>query len=961
MDTSNRGFIALIALLFLSLPSGRVLGQDAGSQAGNLWKDARTAFSAKDYTTAASDFNTLIQTAAPKVVKWFGEDAASGAPRPTVAPWVEPAYYMMGACYFNSKDWPKAIMTFQDYLKLFPQSARASEVTFSLAQAHLFSADPKGAIPLFKSLLLSQRYHQNALNMLVDSYALNNDLADAIAVIEAEKNLSKLSPDYLGRINLKLLGLYQKHSDYDKALALLQDIDKNIDATPDVVEFNADAARLGDVFLDQKDVSSALSIYRRVRANDQVLALERLQIANLQRDLANNMAVIQADPLNTADLQAANKDINARIDKDQQILAEYGNLAPILPPLFLRIARAYSVAGEHWKAAVVFREIMRRYPILPVAESALYGSILSFQEVKQFDRALAQCHDYLTRYPSGKFAETVAYLQGVLAYDAEEFPHASAYFEDCLVKQPNNPRREQIELILADVQLRQGNFDAAIAAYKKFETDYPKSSNIEAAQYRSALALLFGGKTQEADTALRAYMTSYPSGKYLADAAYRLAVIKFGDKKYDEVIADGLAWQKTYNQAAPLAEVLSLMGDCYASTGRQDQALAAYTQSNKVAQTPEALSYSLFAAAKILQSETKWADVVKMLQDFIHANPDSPLLAECVVWIGRADVKLGHAEEAKQFMADTAKQYLNDPSNEAVDKILTQLAELYAKRKLEPTQPAPTISPVAGGVAEDPATELENRLSNPDIDNQPTALARQRFAKSELARLHQKADLQSQILLEIAAKSKPEDLSPTILAQVGDCLLQSGQPEQAAVFYHELLDDYDKSDVVDFAYNGLGRIAYDQKKYAEALPYYAKALDRGVGVTKLKELTLGEAQTLMALGRYDEAKPRFEEVASTRAWRGEATALSVCSLGDIEMQKGKFAQANAFYQRVFVAYQRYPDVQAKAYLRSGEAFEKLGKITEAANTYNEMLGNANLTSFPEASEARQRLGGLVQK
>lgn len=924
-----------------------------------LWKNARAAFSANDYTTAANDFNTLIQTAAPTVVKWFGEDTPSGTPPPTVAAWVEPAYYMMGACYFNSKDWPNAITTFQHYLKLFPQSTRAAEVTFSLAQAHLFGADPKDAIPLFKSLLLSPRYHENALNMLVDSYVLDNDLADAISVIEAERKLPNLSPDYLGRINLKLLGLYQKNSDYDKALALLQEIDKNIESTPDVVEFNADAARLGDVFLDQKNVASALNIYRCVRSNDQVLALERLQIANLQRELASNMTRIQADPLNTADLQAANKEINARIDQDQKILAEYDTLAPILPPLFLRIARAYSVAGEHWKAAVVFREILRRYPSLPVAESALYGSILAFHQAKQFDRALAQCQDYLNRYPQGKFIETVAYLQGVLAYNAEEYGHATAYFEDCLVKQPNNPRREQIELILGDIQLRQGNFDAAIASYKKFETDYPKSSSIEAAEYRSALALLFGGKTPEADTALRAYMTGYPNGRYLADAAYRLAVIKFGDKKYDEVIADGLAWQKTYNQAAPLAEVLSLMGDCYASTSRQDEALAAYTQSYKVAQTPEALSYSLFAAAKILQGQAKWADVVKMLQDYIKANPDSPLLAECAVWIGRADVKSGHVEEARQFMAETAKLYLNDPANEAVDKILTQLAELYARRQIDPTQPAPAGS--VAGVAADPATELENSLTNPDIAKQPTAQARLSFVKSELARLQHKADLQNQILLEIAAKSKPEDLSPTILAQVGDCLYQNGQTEQAAIFYHELLDDYDKSDVVDFAYNGLGRIAYDQKKYAEALPYYAKALDRGLGATKLKELTLGEAQTLMALGRYDEAKPRFEEVASTRAWRGEATALSVYSLGDIELQKGKFAEANAFYQRVFVAYQKYPDVQAKAYLRSGEAFEKLGKITEAANTYHEMLGNPNLTSFPQAAEARQRLEALVQK
>ena len=76
---------------------------------------------------------------------------------------------------------------------------------------------------------------------------------------------------------------------------------------------------------------------------------------------------------------------------------------------------------------------------------------------------------------------------------------------------------------------------------------------------------------------------------------------------------------------------------------------------------------------------------------------------------------------------------------------------------------------------------------------------------------------------------------------------------------------------------------------------------------------------------------------------------------------GKFPEANAFYQRVFVAYQKYPAIQAKAYLRSGEAFEKLGKTPEAINTYTEMLNNPNLSSFPETSEAKQRLQQLAQK
>ena len=98
------------------------------------------------------------------------------------------------------------------------------------------------------------------------------------------------------------------------------------------------------------------------------------------------------------------------------------------------------------------------------------------------------------------------------------------------------------------------------------------------------------------------------------------------------------------------------------------------------------------------------------------------------------------------------------------------------------------------------------------------------------------------------------------------------------------MDGYDKSPLVDYAYNGLAQIAFPED-YKKADRYFSKALDKGLAASKLKEITLGEGLTLLALNRPLDAKPLFEQVASTRAWRGEATALSVFSLGEIQMDQ----------------------------------------------------------------------------
>ncbi|MGI8431083.1 MAG: tetratricopeptide repeat protein, partial [Chthoniobacterales bacterium] len=148
--------------------------------------------------------------------------------------------------------------------------------------------------------------------------------------------------------------------------------------------------------------------------------------------------------------------------------------------------------------------------------------------------------------------------------------------------------------------------------------------------------------------------------------------------------------------------------------------------------------------------------------------------------------------------------------------------------------------------------------------------------------------------------------------------------------------------------------------YPKALGLFIDGLEKIAAAQKLKDLTVGRAKTLLALGRLDDAQKAFEQVASVREWRGESTAFAVYSLGEIAAKRNKWAEANAYYQRVYVGYQKFLPWVAKAYIGSGASFEKLGKTQEAVNTYREMLRNEKLAGFAEAGEARKRLEALGQ-
>ena len=201
-------------------------------------------------------------------------------------------------------------------------------------------------------------------------------------------------------------------------------------------------------------------------------------------------------------------------------------------------------------------------------------------------------------------------------------------------------------------------------------------------------------------------------------------------------------------------------------------------------------------------------------------------------------------------------------------------------------------------------------------------------------------------------------MSPTILGQVGDALLAQGKLDEAAPFYQALMDNYPKDDNVDFAYAGLGEINFQEKHYTKALDLFQDGLNKVSPSQKVKDLTVGEAKTLLALGKLDDAKKLFEQAASVREWRGETTAFCMFELGQIEGKRGDWAAANAYYQRVYVAYQRYLPWVAKAYLGSANSLEKLGKKEDAVRTYQEMIRNPKLAEFSETTQARERLQAL---
>lgn len=920
------------ALLATFATASLARGQNAAPDLATAYSDAMQQFQAGQYTQAASALEALVA-------------------RVEFSPQLEPIYYTIGSAYFNAGDYSKAIAAFKKYQAKFPNGAHAGGVAFAIGQSNLLAKNYREAAAEMSAVAKDPAMRDQALLFEAQASKAAGKNDDAIRALRELIGGEITSPDAM-RGAMMLAQIFAQKGDGAGALKTLEAIHQKIALVNNVIALNSLTVDLGDKFYGKQKYKEALACYRFAYPREQIVRLQTDRIAAMQQRIDQNLAAARADPAQITQLAPINNQLKDEIANAQKLLADFEKLPTITPAIYLRLGRCFYELDRKWEAIVGYEEILDRFKDNPEREPALFGLIVAFAEMNQPQRAEEFCEEYLRDFKNGPNAAPVGYLLGAVALQAGDPKAAETYFGRILASQPHSSFREQIRYLLANAKFSEADYPAAVAAYQKYLAEFPYGANADDVRYRIALCALFAGKYQDAMNQLQDYVAKHPHSTFVPDAKYRLAVCKYAASLYDEVIADCQTWERDYRGNPQLGEVLALLGDAYAASGREEDAIRIYIRSSQNAATNEVMNYSLFAASKLLQKENAWDKVSELFGNFIKDKPDNPTVVSAIYWLGKAKAHEGKIEEAKELAADTIKKYIDDPNREAVEQLITQLAQLCVGKKRSPAAaPTPEI---------DPGAELDRLLARNGGNDSPTAKARILYAKAELARLRRQPTEEEKNLAQIATKFKPEDLSPLLLGEAGDYSLGKNQLDRAQAFYERLLNDFPKSEMLDFAYNGLGEVAYEKKDYAKALQFFDDGLNKIAAVQKLKDISVGRAKTLLALGRLDDAQKAFEQVASVREWRGEATAFAVYSLGEIAARRGKWAEANAYFQRVYVGYQKFLPWVAKAYIGSGESFEKLGKKQEATNTYREMLRNEKLANFTETSEARKRLEALGQ-
>ncbi|MEK7953326.1 tetratricopeptide repeat protein [Luteolibacter soli] len=860
--------------------------------------------------------------------------------------------YTLGYAYFFNLNYQESATTFELYLKKYAESEFAPEVHLTLGRA-LLQIDGKTDEALTHLAKASEKpeFAEEARFAAADAYIKKGDMDKAAQTLK-NAMAGKSSGVSLLRAAIQLVDLYIDGGKLPEATKLLEDLERNPGYPDVIVVVNNRFVKIGDLQLEAKAYSDALEAYSSARPRNQVIAIQVDRLAQskkrkdeLEKRIAADKKANRPLPRNIEENVAT---LGGMIENTEKVLGELRNLDTYDATVQYRIGRCYFNMERFWPSSVAFETVADENPKSDDAATALFGAMISQWRLERLDAAGVLASRYLDNHPEGKQVETVAELKATLLLKTRKFDEAVSFLTAFIDKNPNSPIKQKMMTFRANARFEGGQYDQAATEYDQLMKDFGGSPEFEEYVYRRALCDFLRNKYQETVSAFDSYEKNFPNGDFLADIRYRRGIIQLALKDYKTLIPSMLALLQDETAKSFLGQIHTLLGDAYQNSGDNDNAGTQFKLAVETANGDRSvLEYALEQATNILRGARRWDDLEALWKKFLADNPDHPMTLRGVSELSKLLQRANKKVEARKMLSEHILKDIQNPRSEYVEMLISQLAGMHVPpRSVKKDAPKPDIEALEG--------ELVGDLEIPEDDKTPAYVARVLFAKSELARQMGDKARAERSLGAIANTASSNDLGPVLLSMVGQYLFDKGEYDKATPLYERLRDAFPDSPYSDAAPVGLGKIALAQKEYQDAAKQFDIAINRASGDSTLKEATFGKAQALRALKQREDAKKLFEQILTTKGWRGIELAGANYELGEIESESGNKAGAHAYFQRVYLSHGAYPQYAIKSYVRAADMLRMDGKQDEYKATLQELI--RKYPDSPEAKKARLSVG-----
>ena len=844
------------------------------------------------------------------------------------SPQIVNAYYNTGWAHYETKNYNRAIQSFEALLVRFSTGYQSDRSLFQIGECHREQGDCLRAIGYYRRLVERQRIEalteDELLQMKREKMA---GLVDETALELAAKAMIRVGT------------CYAQLGNFDEGLQAYRRVIDLFSTERSLVE--EAYLRMADLYREQGALGAALQTYREAIDQSQDRTLKaRIQYALAERLFSQGL-------------------YEQAIQEYRIYLQGYGDIARVAgfsqDRVRYRIGSSYHQLGQQDLEAGNRSAATEQLEYAIAQYDTLYNAAGAYVLDAQFNRALA--HQALATASS--VARARAAYEAIIHEDTEE-----AYTQRALIQ-------------LAELLFAQDQYAAAAERAEQLLRTYDDSEFTNEALMRLALSRQAEGDLERAGVA---FLQIAPESPYFVQARIGGGHVFLTQGKYSEAIS---ALEAAFDQVEDEKQLGSyhyLLGQAYSGQEEYRRAITHFTEALDLSvdsKLVEAIhlsrSNAAFAVDDHRQGEQDVYWIIENVEDeekvrfarnalafsYIKQNRGEDAVQVLDEMVAQAD---GPQEKADLLNRMMDLHYDQDNYPQTVRTAQQLLALDFAE---ESTSGSSGIKEKAYFILGDALLRLEQNAEAVEIFNQALStypnshfaedmqltLGTHYFSRGELDRA-----------VEIFTQLKDTKLNPEKALLVSFYLANAyyslREFEQARAIFQQLLADYPNARELPDILFGLAESFYQQGQYAEAIVYYQRLLGEFPDEPSADDSQYNMAWCLIELKRTEQAMQAFR-VLLERYPQSEFAASVQFTFGDYAYNRGDYQEAMRLYLlvqerfptaevasqvprlvaelREAIAYERYE--QGIALMDSAEATKETQYYQQAVEIFQDVIDN----------------------
>ena len=597
--------------------------EDGLTASATYWT-AQTYFAAKDYESARSNFEKVIE-------------------RCPESDFLSRSYYYRACCYYKRGQYNQALEFYRDFNKRFAKDELKEESSFHIAQCFYNVKDYSGAYKEFKSFLKdfpesahknSALYYSGEIEYIRGNFDKAAQYYTKAAEVQPKVKIAALAKYARGWAYLKL-------KEYKKALDEFNDLKEAPGLGPALedsiifakgrcnayLENYAESIRMYERIIEDFTHSSWLddayfwkgqALYELARYSEACQtyeqALEKFSKGIPSKTESKDLAVYERENLSESLLDNLRYSLGwtyARMKRYDQAIAQFEQVFEDSADRFLksgalcRIGDIYLEQGKTREATKYYDSVLKDFSGSYYADYAQYQLGIALSGEKRFDSAILAFNALIANFPQSNFLDKAHYQIAVIYFRQGKFSQAREQLENLIKEFPRSQLKDQAAFLKACAYYNDKNYEQAKEGFRNALSLSTDAKLKMKALYQMGFCFYQMGKEEEAIKEFKRFLSLYPAAELSCDVLFWLGKYHFRHTKFaqaqeyfarlrqdfphNELVDDASFWQAKalFNQQKPeaaldelqnlqtnypaseiIVDAILLKGDIFKSQGR---------------------------------------------------------------------------------------------------------------------------------------------------------------------------------------------------------------------------------------------------------------------------------------------------------------------------------------------------------------------------------------------------------